>query len=142
MKTTIYSILLLGLCFLAGCSTTENRISKNQALFDSYSVETQSLIRNGEVAVGFDPEQVRMALGKPDREATVETEEGKQIVWQYLRSKPGLGLSLGVGSVIGGGSSMGTGVGVSSGSGNKELEKSIVFDRETGKVSRIESFDD
>jgi len=127
---------------MIGCASTENRISKNQALFDSYPVDTQSKIRAGEVAVGFDQEQVLMALGKPDRETTIETEAGKQIVWQYYKTKPGVGVSLGVGSIIGGGSSIGTGVGVSTGSNNKHLEKSIVFDRESGKVSRVESHDD
>lgn len=141
MKTLLSSILLACGLIFAGCSTTNSRISKNQALFDSYPVATQSTIRAGEVAVGFTPEQVRMSLGDPDREATIETEAGKQIVWQYFKSKPGVGLSLGVGTMIGGGSSVGTGVGVSSGSGNKHLEKSIVFDRKTGKVSQVESYE-
>lgn len=141
MKALFSSILLICAAILVGCSTTNSRISKNQAAFDSYDVETQSLIRQGEIAVGFTPEQVEMSLGKPDREATLENESGKQIVWQYYKTKPSVGLSLGVGTVLGGSSSVGTGVGVSSGSRNELLEKNVVFSRETGNVSEIESFE-
>jgi len=129
--------LLIG---LFGCASTDRRIADNQALFDSYDVATQSMIRQGEIAIGFTPDQVRLALGDPDREATLETDSGKAILWQYYDGKPALGLSLGVGTGVGGRGSFGTGVGVGTG-GTQEVEKSIVFDRETGNVSRIESYD-
>lgn len=141
MQKSLLCLSILSLCFLTACSTTDRRISKNQALFDSYTAEQQNQIRNGEVAIGFTRDQVRMALGEPDLKATIESEEGKQTIWEYNRGDPGLGLSLGVGSVFGGRRSVGTGVGVHSHSNNTKLEKVVVFNRETGTVSQIESYD-
>ncbi len=126
---------------LAGCATTQSkRISQNEALFNTYTPAERKLIRTGEVAVGFDQDQVRMALGDPSRETTVDTAGGKQIVWEYREVQPTLGLSVGGGiGTRGSGVGVGTGVGVSP---NKtKLLKRIVFDRQTGEVSQVESYD-
>ena len=49
----------------------------------------------GQVAIGMDQIQVRMALGAPDRTTTVETTNGTRIAWEYLqRAAPELGLSV------------------------------------------------
>jgi hypothetical protein len=125
---------------LIGCATPANqRISQNEARFNSYTPAEKRLIRMGEVAVGFDQDQVVMALGRPSRETTVETASGKQIVWEYREIQPSIGFTLG-GSIgtRGSGAGIGSGVGVSP--NRTKLLKRVVFDRQTGKVSKVESY--
>ncbi|MFO8027359.1 MAG: hypothetical protein R6U56_06825 [Opitutales bacterium] len=141
MKFLFFLTLIACLLSLAGCASTQKqRISQNEARFNTYTPTERKLIRMGEVAVGFDQEQVRMALGEPSRETTVDTAAGKAIVWEYRELKPSLGLSLGGGiGTRGSGVGVGTGVGVSPDRTN--LLKRIVFDRQTGEVSKVESYD-
>lgn len=133
-------LLCVGLLCVVGCvSPTNPRIAQNEARFKSYTPTERKLIRMGEVAVGFDQEQVRMALGAPSRETTVDTAAGKQIVWEYRSLAPSVGLSVGgILGTRGSGASVGTGVGVSP--GRTKLDKRIVFDRQTGEVSKVESY--
>lgn len=96
--------------FGAGCaSSLESRIRKSDAPYDSYPAEVRSLIERGDVAVGFTPEQVRLALDVPDRIITRKTEEKDSEVWIYRENGNRFGLGLGVGM---GSSSLGAGVGV------------------------------
>ena len=129
-------------CLLSwlGCASPKNqRIAQQEALFNSYTPLERKQIRMGEVAVGFDQDQVRMALGSPSRESTVDTAAGKAIVWEYRELKPSLGVSVGGGiGTRGSGVGIGTGVGVSP--NNTKLRKRIVFDRQTGEVSKVESY--
>lgn len=131
---------LVILFLLIGCAAPQNkRIAQEEARFNSYTPTERKLIRMGEVAVGFDQEQVRLALGPPSRKTSVDTANGKHIVWEYRALDPSLGLSIGgrVGS-RGSGVGIGTGVGVSP---NKtKLLKRITFDRQTGDVSRVETY--
>ncbi len=141
MKTLAFWILALFTILLTACSTTKNqRISQNEALFNSYTPAERKMIRTGQIAIGFDQDMVRMALGDPSNESTVDSAAGKQIAWEYRQLKPSLGLTLGGGIGTGGsGVGIGTGVGVSP---NKtKLLKRIVFDRQSGKVSHIETYD-
>jgi hypothetical protein len=73
---TIASIVAL---MLACASTPDSRISEKQSLFDSYSEEVQSNLRQGKVDVGYDEDMVQMALGEPD-ETSVETSEAGETV--------------------------------------------------------------
>jgi hypothetical protein len=133
------SLFLSGLVLL-GCATPSNqRISQNEALFNSYTPAEKRLIRMGEVAVGFDQDQVLMALGQPSRETVIDTAGGKQIVWEYREIRPSVGFTLGGGiGTRGSGVGVGTGVGVSP--SKTKLLKRIVFDRQTGEVSKVESY--
>lgn len=97
------------------------------------------MIKAGQVAVGFDQDMVRLALGDPSRESTIATAAGKQIVWEYREIKPSIGFSIGGGiGSRGKGIGVGTGVGVSP--NRTKLLKRIVFDRQTGEVSKVESY--
>ncbi len=125
----------------AGCASPSGRIQQNEARFNSYTPAEKRLIRMGDVAVGFDPEQVRMALGEPSRERTVSTASGKQIVWEYREIRPAVGLSFGGGIRSGGKGSVGTGVGVHASPDRTKLLKRIVFDRQTGNVARIDTYE-
>jgi len=84
MKTLLPLILALaGVVLLAGCSTPQTRIKKNPAAFDRCTPEQQDLIKQGKVALGFDVEMVKLALGDPDRVTTRTDASGTSEVWHY-----------------------------------------------------------
>lgn len=140
MKVLFHLTFMACLLMLAACASPKSqRISQNQSLFNTYTPTERKLIRMGEVAVGFDQDQVRMALGAPSRETTAATTGGKAVTWEYRELKPSLGLSMGGGiSTRSSGIGVGTGVGVSP--NQTKLLKRIVFDRQSGKVSKVESY--
>ena len=106
---TLLTTLSLGLALIiSGCATTETRISKNQAAFDSWPSEVQSSIRAGKVKIGFTTEQVRVTLGEPNRVYSRQSAEGESEVWAYFESDPKFSFGVGVGSGgYGGGASGG-----------------------------------
>jgi len=60
--------ILLGLA--AGCGTTDTlakRIEQNHEVYAGLSTEEKNQIDRGIITVGFSPEMVLMALGKPER---------------------------------------------------------------------------
>jgi hypothetical protein len=80
----IHSLLLpLMLLVVAGCATPETRIRNNPELFASFSPEVQTKVRQGHIAIGFNPDAVRMALGAPDRIAQRITTNHVTEVWSY-----------------------------------------------------------
>jgi outer membrane protein assembly factor BamE (lipoprotein component of BamABCDE complex) len=85
MKTLPYPILALaGLFLLAGCSTPDARIKNNPETFNRCTPQQQELIKQGEVALGFDEDMVRLALGDPDRVVTRTDASGQSQVWSYV----------------------------------------------------------
>ena len=80
-----FSALILAALLLAvaGCATPESRIKKNQALFDSYPADVQDKIKAGKVDLGFTPDMVTIALGKPGRVYQRKTADGETEVWSY-----------------------------------------------------------
>jgi hypothetical protein len=88
MKTSLRVILLSAyaavLVFAPGCSTTESRIRRNPELFSQLNTEQQEMIRRGQVAVGFNAEMVRLALGEPDRYTSRTDQDGTSEVWHYV----------------------------------------------------------
>jgi hypothetical protein len=81
-------LLSLGLVvgmLLSGCATVENRIRDNMSAFLLYSPEEQAMIREGRISLGFSPEMARMALGKPRRIYTRQSDAGTTSVWAYVR---------------------------------------------------------
>jgi hypothetical protein len=72
------------LVFSSGCSTPETRIRQNPALFAQLAPEQQEMIRRGQVAVGFNAEMVRLALGEPDRFTTRTDQDGVNEIWHYV----------------------------------------------------------
>lgn len=123
---------------LAACSTPESRIRKNRAAYESWPPEVQALVKQGRVDVGFTAEQVRVALGKPDRVYTRKTADSVQEVWSYGRGGGGsTSLGIGVGSG-GGGASYGFGVGVGGPGYYPEDDRvRVVF--ESGRVASVEA---
>lgn len=73
--------VLLGL--LAGCSTINSRIRQKTAVFDRLSAADQAKIRQGVIAIGFTPDMVYMALGKPDVVRRRTDHRATKTIWIY-----------------------------------------------------------
>jgi hypothetical protein len=139
---TKLSILASSLALLAAtaCSTVDSRIAKNRAAFEAWPPAVQDKVIRGEIGVGFTPDQVRVALGEPDRVWTRTSADGTSEVWSYRDRGPRFSFGVGVGVGSWGGS-RGTfgGVGIHTGTGYHDDEKlGVVFDR-TGQVTTIET---
>jgi hypothetical protein len=96
----------------------------------------QKKVSAGQVAVGFTPEMVRVALGEPDRVSTRTTEKGAGEVWSYAERKPNVSFGLGLGTSRGGGAYAG-GVTVGGDRWRDDEGMRVIFDG--GKVSAIET---
>ena len=87
MKTTHVILPALGLvlaALLGGCSTPTTRIRANPEVFARLSPEQQALVKAGQVALGFDADAVKLALGDPDRVITRSDADGEIVIWRYL----------------------------------------------------------
>ena len=133
------AIGLLCLAIVLACaSSPDRRIAADPEAFDGYPPEVQQQIRDGRVAVGFTEEQVRMALGEPDRKTEVTADDQVAHVWTWRRSTPGIGIGIGGGSYGGG---VGIGTGISTGTGARsEDTRRIEF--VNGVVTRIETLEE
>ncbi len=128
-------LLLLPL-LLAGCATTPaDRIARNPAAFAAWPPAVQARVRAGEVALGFTPAQVRMALGAPDRVLTRATTRGTEETWIYGARRPHLAIGIGVG---GGGRSgyVSGGTVISDAAWRHGIRLRVTF--ENGRVSALE----
>jgi hypothetical protein len=130
------ALLALLLLTLAGCVTTPSgRIAGDRAAYDSWPPDVQTKVRAGEIALGFTPAQVRMALGEPARTLTRTTDRGTDEVWAYREHKPRISVGFGVGG--GGGSTRVSGATVVSSGGPYDNEVlRVVF--AGGRVSAVE----
>jgi len=136
MRTPLLFCLAVALAtFGAGCSSTpQSRIKKDPAAFNAYPADVRRLIEQGQVAVGFTPDQVRLALGDPDRVITRTSSTGNADIWIYRENKSRLGFGLGLGF---GGGSVGTGVGVST-SGQEYPDERVRVVFVAGRVTAVE----
>lgn len=128
----------LALLAALACASPASRIADEQEAFDGYPPEVQERIRAGEIAVGFTEEQVRMALGEPDRKSQITGEDGVVDVWIWRRTTPGIGFGLGTGSY---GGRVGVGTGVTVGQGSRS-EDEMVVEFVNGRVKRFEKATD
>lgn len=66
MNPSCRSVLILAAALALGaCSTADTRIQERSAAFAQLSPAEQAAVRRGDVAPGFTPDMVYMALGKP-----------------------------------------------------------------------------
>jgi hypothetical protein len=79
--TTLLLCSLLAL--VAGCNSVDSRIRKNEATFRALDPETQDKLRAGKVEVGYTPDMVFIALGKPTTKTERSTKDGQTMVWTY-----------------------------------------------------------
>jgi len=130
----ITSVLLF-----AGCSSTpQDRISENKALYESFPADVQRKVSAGQVDIGFTPDMVRLAMGKPHKIFNRADAHGESEVWVYAKSKPQFSFGVGVGGYSGGyGGGTSTGVGVSTTTAPDEGEyMRVVF--QDGRVTGVE----
>jgi len=67
-----------------GCSTPDTRISHSPEAFARLNPDQQALVKAGRIAVGFDMESVRLALGDPDHVVVHTDATGEHEVWHYV----------------------------------------------------------
>jgi hypothetical protein len=79
-------ILCVFLALAAGCSSVDSRIRQNEAGFRALDPETQQKLRNGKVEVGYTPDMVFIALGKPSGRSERSTKDGLTMIWTYTSS--------------------------------------------------------
>ena len=141
MKTKLSFTAVVGFALLAaGCSTVDSRIAKNRAAFNTWPPAVQDKVVVGQIGVGFTSDQVRVALGEPDRVWTRTTADGTSQVWSYRERGPrfSFGVGVGMGSFGRHGGSFGS-IGVGTHTGYLDDEKmGVVFDP-SGRVSAIET---
>jgi hypothetical protein len=95
MKTLPHLILVFtGLFLFAGCSTPAARIENNPEAFNRCTPQQQELIKQGQIAIGFDQGMVKLALGDPDRITTRTDASGQSEVWHYVTYETDEGLVL------------------------------------------------
>ena len=129
-------LVVLLLLLLAGCASPADRIASNQAMFDSWSPSDREKIRAGQVAVGFAPEMVLVALGQPDRKVLRTTAQGTAEVWTYFDHRPHFSIGVGMGSV-GRSSAVGGSVAMTDEAWHESHVITVIF--EGGKVAAIEA---
>jgi len=71
------------LASLTGCSTISSRIREKAAVFVALPPAMQAEIRQGQVAIGFTPDMVYMAIGKPDEIREHVDPARRETVWKY-----------------------------------------------------------
>ena len=129
----------LSIALISGCSTTSQRIDASGAEFNRYTAAEKRLIRSGQIAVGFDEDQVRMALGDPSHIKSDTRSSGTRYIWEYHQLQPNYNIFNSVGVSTRGGVSAGVGVGGTP--THSQLRKRIVFERSNQRVSDFQSFE-
>ncbi len=86
MSRTTSLLLCLLLALMAGCNTVDSRIRKNEASFRALDPATQEKLRGGKVEVGYTPEMVYIALGRPTTRTERSTADGQTMIWSYTSS--------------------------------------------------------
>lgn len=138
MNSTSRLRCLLPLTFLlfAACSNSPmSRIDADRARYESWPLDVQQAILNGEAIKGMTPEQVEMSMGKPSEVIVRSAKGGDDEVWVYRKgSMGGLGNVLKGVSIGGGLGGVGVGTSTGAGGGGTPEEREVVF--RDGVVSR------
>jgi hypothetical protein len=130
------ALLSLLLLVLGGCATTPaERIAKNHAAYASWPPDVQARVKAGEIALGFTPAQVRVALGDPDHVYSRTAANGTEEVWGYRSHQPRISVGLGM---MGGGGSTRVGGSTVVSSGGPYLDEILRVVFEAGRVSAVE----
>jgi outer membrane protein assembly factor BamE (lipoprotein component of BamABCDE complex) len=84
------AVICSGLFF--GCETPDSRIRNSPDIFARLNPDQQALVRAGQIAVGFDMDAVKLALGDPNR-VTINTDRtGQHEVWHYVQYEDNQGV--------------------------------------------------
>lgn len=135
MKTFGMAFMAVALA-LTACSTPQKRVRRHQELFNTYPPEVQQSILNGQVQVGFNAEQVTMALGAPARVWSRKTPQANEEIWSYGGGSvsPAFGFGFGTEGFRGGG--IGYAVAVGSNDWYPDETERVVFS--DGRVISVE----
>jgi hypothetical protein len=131
------SLLLSAMLLASGCasSTPQSRIRENREAYSRFPSNVQRMVSAGMVDVGMTPEMVRLAVGRPNREFSRQTENSSDEVWVYHDSSPRFSFGVGFGS-YGRHSASSVGIGTSTGDYDREEKMRVVF--RDGYVTEIE----
>ena len=69
---------------LAGCSTTDTRISDHPEMFNSLSPSDQALVKEGKIRVGMPQNAVWLAWGAPEQKAMGAMRGRETETWMYV----------------------------------------------------------
>jgi len=84
------AVFCLGL--LAACDSPDTRIRNSPDVFARLTPDQQALVKSGQIAVGFNMDAVKLALGDPTR-VTVNTDKsGEHEVWHYTTYEDSSGI--------------------------------------------------
>lgn len=78
--------LLIGLAtplLFSGCDTVAVRVLTNYDTFSKLDPKVRANIVRGRVALGYTPEMVRLALGRPNRSYAPSYLGGREETWTY-----------------------------------------------------------
>lgn len=118
--------LLLTAGLLAGCSTSPiSRIDSNRSAYESWPIEVQEAVLNGQAKKGMTPEQVEMALGQPSQVVARSGKNGEDEVWVYRKGTSGSSILNNTGVALGGGIG-----GVNVGSGGRGRSRPVSSDEQ------------
>jgi hypothetical protein len=134
-RAPLHPLALLACLLLAACSTPESRIAANRPAFDRLPAAAQQKIQAGHIDVGFTPEMVELALGKPANTFVRKSTAGDTEVWIYHDNSPQF--SIGIGGVSGGRHSA-VGGGVEMSTGGYDPEEKVRVEFSGGKVVTID----
>ena len=88
MKTKTLSFLTggaLAALVFAGCANTpDTRIAEHPDVYAQLTPAQQAQVHSGQVAIGFDMETVKLALGDPDSVAVATDAHGQVQIWHYV----------------------------------------------------------
>jgi hypothetical protein len=83
MKTLVRLLVAAIALGLVACSTVSSRIEQKADVFAKLDPATQLKIKQGIIDLGFTPDMVYIALGRPDETREIATEGGRETVWTY-----------------------------------------------------------
>jgi hypothetical protein len=86
MKTSrLFFVFPAALCLalISGCDTPASRIQDSPQIFARLNPDQQAMVKAGQIAVGFDMDTVKLALGDPSRVTINTDKDGQREVWHY-----------------------------------------------------------
>jgi hypothetical protein len=129
-RLRLFSVLSI-LFLLAACATSPlSRIDSNRALYESWPLEIQEAVLNGQVKKGMTPEMVQMSVGRPSQVINRSVQAADDEVWVYRKGGGGSSILKNTGVSIGGGVGgigVSTGTTMGGGGGGAEEEHEVVF---------------
>ena len=84
MNTRRLIAVITSALLLAACASPATRIKAHPDIYARATPEQQSMISRGQIALGFPPDFVRLALGEPDRITQHIDQKGTETIWHYV----------------------------------------------------------